>query len=40
MITKYDQGQKCFVEEDIDYQAYISHSSDLSTTSAIPFRFQ
>lgn len=39
-LAYYDEAQKCFVEEDIDYQAYISNSSDLSTMSAIPFRFQ
>ncbi len=39
-LAYYDEAQKCFVDEDIDYEAYIGNSSDISGLAAIPFRFQ
>jgi beta-glucosidase len=38
-LTYYDEEKKCFVEEDLLYQAYISNSSDISNAAPIPFRF-
>jgi beta-glucosidase len=39
-LAYYDKIKKCFVEEDIDYEARISNSSNVSVVTAIPFRFQ
>jgi beta-glucosidase len=39
-LAFYDEEKKGFVGKDIDYEAYISNSSDTSTAAAIPFRFQ
>jgi hypothetical protein len=38
-LAYYDHTKKCFAEEDIDYEARISNSSDVSVITAIPFRF-
>jgi beta-glucosidase len=38
-LAYYDEAKKCFVEEDLPYQAYISSSSDISSTAPVSFRF-
>ena len=38
-LAYYDEAKKCFVEEDITYQAFISNSSNVSHIAPISFRF-
>jgi beta-glucosidase len=39
-LAYYDAARQAFVEEDIDYTAYIGNSADISTATAIQFRFK
>ena len=39
-LAYYDETEERFVMEDITYKAYISNSSDISSTEAILFQFQ
>ena len=39
-LAYYNEAQKCFIAEDLTYEAYLSNSADISGVAAIPFRFQ
>jgi beta-glucosidase len=39
-LAYFDETSNAFVEEDTEYTAYVSNSSDISNVAAIPFQFQ